>query len=81
MRGELTELPVTVAVDGEPALPVISWAGPWLHRPTVHAGNPPGAAARVQMVLADSAADRNRALILAVTIGQNPQWTVEGIYD
>ncbi|WIV60721.1 DNA polymerase Y family protein [Amycolatopsis nalaikhensis] len=80
MRGELTDLPVAIAVEGAPVLLVISWAGPWLHRPTVQAGNPPGAA-RVQVVLADSAADRTRALILAVTIGQNPQWTVEGIYD
>jgi hypothetical protein len=35
----------------------------------------------VQVVLADAGADRDRALILAVTLGQKPQWTVEGIYD
>lgn len=80
MRGELTDLPVAIAVEGAPALPVISWAGPWLHRPSAQAGNSSGIA-RVQMVLADSAADRTRALILTVTIGENPQWTVEGIYD
>jgi hypothetical protein len=37
--------------------------------------------ARVQIVLADSDAGCDRALILAVTLGQKPQWTVEGIYD
>jgi hypothetical protein len=37
--------------------------------------------ARVQVAVADAAADRNRALILAVTLDQNAQWTVEGNYD
>jgi hypothetical protein len=32
------------------------------------------------VVLADSASGHVKALILAVTLGQNPQRTVEGIY-
>ncbi|WP_328442767.1 DNA polymerase Y family protein [Amycolatopsis sp. NBC_00438] len=79
-RGELTEPPATVAVGDEVPLSVISWAGPWLHRPALQAEKI-SRVARVQVVLADAAAGRDRALILAVTLDQNPQWTVEGIYD
>jgi hypothetical protein len=63
---------VTAAVDDGAPLPVISWAGPWLYRPAPQAGNPTGVA-RVQVVVADAAADRDRALILSVTLDQNPQ--------
>lgn len=55
---------MTVAVDDGAALPVISWAGPWLYRPALQAGDPTRVA-RVQVVVADAAADRDRALTLA----------------
>jgi hypothetical protein len=38
-RGELTELPVTVAVGDDLPLSVIGWGGPWPHRPALQAEN------------------------------------------
>jgi protein ImuB len=76
-RGELTALPATVAVEGRSSRPVLAWAGPWLHHPALPARG--RRVARLQAVLADE--DEQVALLLAVTVGGTPQWTVEGSYD
>ncbi|MEA5366849.1 DNA polymerase Y family protein [Amycolatopsis sp., V23-08] len=76
-RGELTALPATVDVEGRPSRPVLAWAGPWLHHPALPSRG--RRVARLQVVLADE--DEQIALLLAVTVGDTPQWTVEGSYD
>ncbi|SFW70425.1 DNA polymerase Y family protein [Amycolatopsis australiensis] len=78
-RGELSYPPATVAVDGGPARRVLGSAGPWVVRPPLpaHGGEPP--LARVQVVLEGEHDDL--ALLLRVTVGDDPQWTVEGVYD
>ncbi|WP_329056069.1 DNA polymerase Y family protein [Amycolatopsis sp. NBC_01488] len=76
-RGELTYPPATVAVDGGPSRRVLGAAGPWV----VHSPSPAkrGARARIQVVLEGEHDDL--ALLLRVTVGLDPQWTVEGVYD
>ncbi|MGW4526845.1 DNA polymerase Y family protein [Amycolatopsis sp. NPDC004378] len=77
-RGELSYPPATVAVDGGPVRRVLGSAGPWVvHPPLPARGEPP--AARVQVVLEGERDDL--ALLLRVTAGPDPQWTVEGVYD
>lgn len=76
-RGELGYPPATVAVDGGPPRRVLGSAGPWVVHPPPPAKGP--ASARVQVVLED--VDGDVALLLLATVGENPQWTVEGVYD
>jgi protein ImuB len=76
-RGELTARPATVAVEGGSSRPVLAWAGPWLHHPALPARG--RRVARLQAVLAHE--DEQVALLLTVTVGETPQWTVEGSYD
>lgn len=76
-RGELTGPPATVTVEGRSPRPVLAWAGPWPHHPA-----PPTRGrrlARLQVVLEDESDEI--ALLLAVTVGDTPQWTIEGSYD
>ncbi|MGW5718418.1 DNA polymerase Y family protein [Amycolatopsis sp. NPDC003865] len=78
-RGELTYPPATIAIDGGPARRVLGSAGPWVVHPALpgHRGERP--LARVQVVLEGENDDL--ALLLRVTVGVDPQWTVEGVYD
>ncbi|MFJ7216098.1 DNA polymerase Y family protein [Amycolatopsis sp. NPDC098790] len=78
-RGELTYPPATIAVDGGPVRRVLGSAGPWVVHPALpgHRGERP--LARVQVVLEGEHDDL--ALLLRVTVGVDPQWTVEGVYD
>ncbi|NBH11501.1 DNA polymerase Y family protein, partial [Amycolatopsis sp. SID8362] len=72
-RGELSHPPTTVSVDDGPPRRVLGAAGPWI----VHQRG--ARLARVQVVLETD--DGDVALLLRVTIGDDPQWTVEGCYD
>ncbi|WP_410623976.1 DNA polymerase Y family protein [Amycolatopsis sp. cmx-8-4] len=76
-RGELTGPPATVAVEGRSPRPVLAWAGPWLHHPALTARG--RRLARLQVVVEDETDEV--ALLLTVTVGGTPQWTVEGSYD
>ncbi|MDS0132226.1 MULTISPECIES: DNA polymerase Y family protein [unclassified Amycolatopsis] len=81
-RGELGYPPSTVAVDGGPPRRVIGSAGPWVVHPVLPGRRGERPLARVQVVLeGDTAEDGDIALLLSATIGENPQWTVEGCYD
>ncbi|WAL69885.1 DNA polymerase Y family protein [Amycolatopsis cynarae] len=77
-RRELAAPPVAVGLPGETPRPVLDWAGPW------RAGARPGAAGpsreqvRIQAVLAG---EPELAVLLTGTGQENPQWTVEGVYD
>ncbi|RSD14354.1 DNA polymerase Y family protein [Amycolatopsis eburnea] len=72
-RGELSHPPTTVSVDDGPPRRVLGAAGPWIVH---HRG---ARLARVQVILETD--DGDVALLLRVTIGDDPQWTVEGCYD
>jgi protein ImuB len=76
-RGELTGPPAIVAVEGRSPRPVLAWAGPWLHHPAPSARG--RRLARLQAVLEDEG--DQIALLLTVTVGDTPQWTIEGSYD
>ncbi|WP_326954248.1 DNA polymerase Y family protein [Amycolatopsis sp. NBC_01286] len=76
-RGELTALPATVAIEGRSSRPVLAWAGPWLHHPALTTRG--RRLARLQVVVEDETDEV--ALLLTVTVGSTPQWTVEGSYD
>jgi protein ImuB len=75
-RGELTAAPAAVAVPGSPPRQVLDWAGPWLvgARWGVHSGD----RIRIQALLAGEPA---AAVLLTRMAEENPQWTVEGVYD
>ncbi|MEQ0565285.1 DNA polymerase Y family protein [Amycolatopsis sp. NEAU-NG30] len=73
-RGELSDSPSTVAIDGGPPRRVLGSAGPWVVH---HRGE--RVLARIQVVLAGEREEL--ALLLQVPVGDNPQWTVEGWYD
>ncbi|MEU7786554.1 DNA polymerase Y family protein [Amycolatopsis sp. NPDC049159] len=72
-RGELSRPPATVTTEDAPPRPVLGSAGPWIVH---HRGD---RLARVQVVLDTDEGDV--ALLLKATIGDDPQWTVEGCYD
>ncbi|MFC0430510.1 DNA polymerase Y family protein [Kutzneria buriramensis] len=82
-RGDLSAPPATVAIGNDSLRAVLGWAGPWLHNPTLPASREHRAVARLQLVLdaAQDDDDGERAMLLAVTVGPEPQWTVEGVYD
>jgi protein ImuB len=75
-RRRLTEPPKRVSLDGGPARQVLDWAGPWLA--DVQWWGRAGAKGRIrlQVLLED-----NLAVLLVREGGENPLWTVEGIYD
>jgi protein ImuB len=81
-RGELGYPPATVAVDGGPARRVLGSAGPWVVHPALPAHRGERLFARIQVVLeGDRPEDGDIALLLRATVGPDPQWTVEGVYD
>jgi protein ImuB len=78
-RGELSYPPATIAIDGRPARRVLGSAGPWIVHPTLPAKRGARPRARMQVVLEGE--DDDLALLLEATVGVDPQWTVEGVYD
>ncbi|MEV4149251.1 DNA polymerase Y family protein [Amycolatopsis sp. NPDC049691] len=78
-RGELTYPPATITIDGGPARRVLGSAGPWVVHPALPGHRSERPLARVQVVLEGENDDL--ALLLRVTVGVDPQWTVEGVYD
>ena len=78
-RGELTYPPATIAIDGGPVRRVLGSAGPWVVHPSLPAKRGDRPLARMQVVLEGEHDDL--ALLLKVTVGRDPQWTVEGVYD
>jgi protein ImuB len=73
----LTAPPYAVVLNGGPPRPVLDWAGPW-QVGGGRWGGPLGAPTRMQLLLAG---EPELAVLLTRTIGENPQWTVEGVYD
>ncbi|WP_198047693.1 DNA polymerase Y family protein [Kutzneria sp. 744] len=82
-RGDLSAPPAVVAIESESPRTVLGWAGPWLHTPPLPPSDERRTVARLQVVLAAGQDDEEgeRALLLTVTVGPEPQWTVEGVYD
>ncbi|MEV6623406.1 DNA polymerase Y family protein, partial [Amycolatopsis sp. NPDC051114] len=78
-RGELSYPPATVTVGDGPPRRVLGSAGPWVVHPTLPAKRGARPTARLQVVLEGE--DDDLALLLEVAVGNDPQWTVEGIYD
>ncbi len=78
-RGELTYPPATIAIDGGPVRRVLGSAGPWVVQSSLPAKRGDRPLARLQVVLEGEHDDL--ALLLRVTVGRDPQWTVEGVYD
>ncbi|MCR6485603.1 DNA polymerase Y family protein [Amycolatopsis sp. OK19-0408] len=78
-RGELSYPPSTVAVDGGPTRRVLGSAGPWIVHPALPAHRGERPTARIQVVL--EGAEDDLALLLRATIGPDPEWRVEGVYD
>jgi protein ImuB len=77
-RGELSFPPATIAIGDGPPRTVLAAAGPWL----VHLALPGQrrrAVVRVQVVLDGDGDDI--ALLIAGTVGSEPQWTIEGNYS
>ena len=75
----LSHPPAAVAVDGGPVRRVLGSAGPWLVHPPLRGNRGEPSLARIQVVLAGERDDL--ALLLSVTVGAEPRWTVEGVYD
>ena len=75
-RRRVTAPPERVSVDGGGLRRVVDWAGPWLA--DVQWWGRAGAKGRIrlQVLLED-----NLAVLLVREGGENPLWTVEGIYD
>ncbi|SEF37969.1 protein ImuB [Amycolatopsis pretoriensis] len=78
-RGELTYPPATIAIADGPVRRVLGSAGPWVVHPPLPAKRGDRPLARMQVVLEGEHDDL--ALLLRVTVGRDPQWTVEGVYD
>ncbi|PWW64416.1 protein ImuB [Actinokineospora spheciospongiae] len=76
-RFALTAEPVSVAVEGGPARPVLGWAGPWPADETWWDQATARRRARLQ-VLVESTEDGQTALLL---VREDRKWTVEGMYD
>jgi protein ImuB len=77
-RGEVSYPPATVAIGDGPPLRVLAATGPWIVHPALP-GPGRGTLVRLQVVLEGDGEDI--ALLLAGSIGADPQWTVEGSYD
>ncbi len=77
-RGELSSPPATVAIGDGPPRRVLAATSPWI----VHSalpGHGRQAMMRLQVVLERD--DDELALLIAGTVGADPQWTVEGDFD
>ncbi|MFJ7216559.1 DNA polymerase Y family protein [Amycolatopsis sp. NPDC098790] len=77
-RGELDRPPAMVALGDGPPRRVLAVAGPWIVRPTLP-GQGRRPLVRLQVVLERDGEDL--AMLLAGTVGADPQWTIEGDYD
>ncbi len=72
-RLDVTAQPADLAVDGEPPVEVIAWAGPWPVDERWWAPEEARRLARFQVYLADG-----RALLMTLESGR---WLVEAVYD
>ncbi|HVW40301.1 MAG TPA: DNA polymerase Y family protein [Amycolatopsis sp.] len=75
-RRQLTAPPHAVALGAGEPRQVLEWAGPW--HVAGRWGSSAGAQTRIQVLLAG---EPEIAMLLTRTATENPQWTVEGVYD
>ncbi|HEY3712173.1 MAG TPA: DNA polymerase Y family protein [Amycolatopsis sp.] len=76
----LTSSPSRLSILGEPSREVLDWSRVWpMTRVANRAPGPPRA--RVQMLIAGAPDEPPEAVLLLCAGLENPQWTVEGVYD